>query len=113
MRWLLWCLGLLAAGIAVLTVPSRFEGAVLVAISPGHGLTVLDVVGLVPLLAGTGLLLGGLWRRRGRLGAALAGRPLLTPARRSWPGSGWACCWPRCSPSSGGGRSRPGCSRRT
>jgi hypothetical protein len=48
---------------------------VLVPISPGHGLSLVDVVALVPLLAGTGLLLGGLWQRRQRLEVALPRRP--------------------------------------
>ena len=36
-------------------------------ISPGHALSVLDSIALAPLLWGTVLLYGGLWRRRGRL----------------------------------------------
>jgi hypothetical protein len=56
-------------------VPARLEGPVLVPISPGHGLSLVDVVALVPLLAGTGLLAGGLWRRRQRLDAALTRWP--------------------------------------
>jgi hypothetical protein len=38
-------------------------------------LSLVDVVALVPLLAGTGLLLGGLWQRRHGLDAALSRRP--------------------------------------
>jgi hypothetical protein len=56
-------------------VPAGLEGPVLVPISPGHGLSLVDVVALVPLLAGTGLLLGGLWQRRQRLDVALTLRP--------------------------------------
>ena len=41
----------------------------------GHGLSLVDVVALVPLLAGTGLLFGGLWQRRQRLDVALTRRP--------------------------------------
>ena len=37
-------------------LPAGLEGPVLVPISPGHGLSLVDVVALVPLLAGTGLL---------------------------------------------------------
>ena len=37
----------------------------------------VDVVALVPLLAGTALLAGGLWRRRQALDAALGRRPWL------------------------------------
>jgi hypothetical protein len=38
-------------------------------------LSLVDVVALVPLLAGTGLLLGGLWQRRQRLDVTLTRRP--------------------------------------
>jgi hypothetical protein len=76
-RWLLTCLALLAAAFAVFMIPSRFEGAVLLAITPTHGVATLDLVGLVPLGAGTVLLSQGLWRRRGDLAAAFSGRPAL------------------------------------
>jgi hypothetical protein len=45
----------------------QFEGPVLVPISPGHALSVLDSIALVPLLIGAALLYGGLWQRRRRL----------------------------------------------
>jgi hypothetical protein len=75
MRWLLGCGILLVLALILFLVPARLEGPVLVPISPGHGLSLVDVVALVPLLAGTGLLLGGLWQRRKRLDAALTRRP--------------------------------------
>jgi hypothetical protein len=74
-RWLGACLALLAVALAVFMIPSRLEGEVLLAITPGHGLTTMDLVALAPLVAASVLLLGGLWRRRGHLAAALAGRP--------------------------------------
>ncbi len=52
-------------------VPGRLEGPVLVTISPGHGLSLLDLLALVSLLGGVTLLFLGLWRRRERLDAAL------------------------------------------
>jgi hypothetical protein len=64
-----------AVWIAMFGVPAALEGLVLVPISLGHGLSLVDSVALVPLLAGTGLLLGGLWQRRQRLDAALTRRP--------------------------------------
>ena len=76
MRWLQGCGILFALAFVLFAVPARFEGPVLVPISPGHGLSLVDVVALVPLLAGTGLLAGGLWQRRQRLDAALT--------RRAW-----------------------------
>jgi hypothetical protein len=57
MRWLRGCGILLALALVLFAVPARFEGPVLVPISPGHGLTLVDVVALAPLL-GTGLGLG-------------------------------------------------------
>jgi hypothetical protein len=77
MRWLQGCATLfaLALAFALFAVPARFEGPVLVPISPGHGLALIDVVALVPLLGGLALLVGGLWQRRERLDAALTRRP--------------------------------------
>ena len=75
MKWLLRCGTLFALAFILFVVPAGLEGPVLVPISPGHGLSLVDVVALVPLLAGTGLLLGGLWQRRQRLDVALTRRP--------------------------------------
>jgi hypothetical protein len=75
MRWLHGCGILFALAFALFAVPARFEGPVLVPISPGHGLALIDVVALVPLLGGLALLAGGLWKHRERLDAALARRP--------------------------------------
>jgi hypothetical protein len=75
MKWLLGCGILFALALSLFVVPARLEGPVLVPISPGHGLSLVDLVALVPLLAGTGLLAGGLWQRRQRLDAALIRRP--------------------------------------
>jgi hypothetical protein len=77
MRWLLGCGILFAVAFVLFVVPARFEGPVLVPISPGHGLSLLDVVALVPLLGGVILLVVGLWRRRERLDAALDRRAWL------------------------------------
>ena len=60
-------LGLVALAVAVLAVPRRWEGPVLLPISPGHALVVLDAVALLPLVLGNGWLYGGLWVRRRRL----------------------------------------------
>ena len=80
MRWLLGCGILFALAMVLFVVPAGLEGPVLVPISPGHGLSLVDVVALVPLLAGTGLLAGGLWQRRQKLDAALTRRPWLAIA---------------------------------
>ena len=56
-----------AIGIALLAAPAGIEGPILLPISPGHALSVLDSVALIPLLVGTGSLYAGLWRRRAGL----------------------------------------------
>jgi hypothetical protein len=80
MRWLLGCGILFALALVLFAVPARFEGPVLVPIGPGHGLALVDVVALAPLLGGVALLYGGLWQRRRRLDAALGRRPWLAGA---------------------------------
>jgi hypothetical protein len=80
MRWLLGCGTLFALAFLLFVVPAGLEGPVLVPISPGHGLSLVDVVALLPLLAGTGLLARGLWQRRQELDAALTWRPWLARA---------------------------------
>ena len=75
MKWLRGCGILLALAFTLFAIPARFEGPVLVPISPGHGLALVDVVALVPLLGGLALLVGGLWQRRDRLDAAFTRRP--------------------------------------
>ncbi len=75
MTWLLRCGICFAVALVLFMVPGRLEGPVLVAISPGHGLSLLDVLALVPLLGGVILLFFGLWQRRERLDAVLSRRP--------------------------------------
>jgi hypothetical protein len=53
----------LIAQAAVLIGTSRFEGRVLWTVTPGHGLTVGDVVGLV-LVGFAALLLRSAWQAR-------------------------------------------------
>ena len=75
MSWLRGCGILFALALVLFAIPARLEGPVLVPISPGHGLAMVDVLALGPLLAGLALLVGGLWQRRERLQAALIRRP--------------------------------------
>ncbi len=72
----------------LLAMPARIEGPVLVPISPGHALSVLDSVALAPLLLGTVSLYGGLWQRRGRLGEFLRLRPGMGGAGLFFAGLG-------------------------
>ena len=55
------------AGLAILALPAELEGPALLPISPGHALSLVDAVGVVPLAAGSTWLHAGLWRRRERL----------------------------------------------
>src|SRR4029450_9006213 len=82
MKWLPGGGPLFALALILFVIPAGLEGPVLVPISSGHGLSLVDVVALVPLLAGTGLLAGGLWQRRQQLGTALMRR-----ARFGWAGA--------------------------
>jgi hypothetical protein len=74
-RWPTFPFTIIAAGIALLAAPTAVEGPVLLAIGPGHALSVLDVVGVVPVVAGTCWLYTGLWQRRARLHALAAASP--------------------------------------
>ena len=88
MKWLLGCGILFALALLLFVVPATLEGPVLVPISPGHGLSLVDSVALVPLLAGTALLAGGLWRRRQALDSAFTRRPWLARAGAAVAGLG-------------------------
>ena len=65
--WPLGGVGLVAIAVALLAAPAQLEGPVLVPISPGHALSVLDSVALIPLLTGLTWLYWGIWTRRSRL----------------------------------------------
>ena len=56
-------------------VPSRFEGPVLIPISPGHGLSLVDLAAVVPLIAGLTALGAFLVRRRAGLECTIRRRP--------------------------------------
>jgi hypothetical protein len=75
MRWLVACGTLLVVALALFAVPAGLEGPTLVPISPGHALSVLDLLAVPPLLAATGILAIGLWRRRRRLAASISRSP--------------------------------------
>jgi hypothetical protein len=66
-RWPAGALAAVVVGVLLLAAPSRVEGPVILPISPGHALSVLDAIALLPLVAGTFALYAGLWRRRARL----------------------------------------------
>jgi hypothetical protein len=60
-------LAAIALGIAVLAAPASIEGPILLPIAPGHAVSTLDAIGLIPLTVGCLSLYAGLWRRRSRL----------------------------------------------
>jgi hypothetical protein len=66
-RWFFLALGLLVVSFALFALPSQIEGPVLLRISPGHAIAVLDAVAIVPLLIASALLYGGIWGARSRL----------------------------------------------
>jgi hypothetical protein len=51
----------------IFAAPMDQEGQVILSISPGHALSVLDTIALIPLLIGTILLQKGIWKRRRQL----------------------------------------------
>ena len=63
------------AALVLFAVPARFEGPVLVPISPGHGLSAVDVAAVVLLLAALAALGTSLVRRRARLACVVRQRP--------------------------------------
>lgn len=66
-RHLLVGIILLAVGFALASVPNRYEGPSLLHLAEGHGLSVSDVVALVPLLGGVAFVFQGLWPVRSQL----------------------------------------------
>jgi len=66
-KWPAGALLLVALGIGILAAPASVEGPVILPISPGHALSVLDAIGVLPLLAGSLSLYRGLWQRRRQL----------------------------------------------
>ena len=73
--WPFGGVSLAVIAIALLAAPARIEGPVLVPISPGHALAVLDSVALGPLLVGAGWLYWRVWKRRNRLCEVLRRSP--------------------------------------
>ena len=67
LKWPVGSLSLVGLAILIFAAPMRFEGPVLVPISPGHALSVLDSIALIPLLTGMFWLYGGLLQRRKQL----------------------------------------------
>ena len=75
MRWVLGFVVLLVLSLFVLATPRGLEGRILLLITPSHGLTVSDVLGLSVLVPGWALWLTGVWRRRGRAEAVIRVSP--------------------------------------
>jgi hypothetical protein len=73
--WPLGGMGLVAIAIALLAAPAQLEGPVLISISPGHALSVLDCAALLPLLTGLAFLYWEIWVRRYRLYDAMRRSP--------------------------------------
>jgi hypothetical protein len=73
-------LAAIGVGIVILAAPARVEGPVLVPISPGHALSLLDIVGVIPLLAGSAFVYLGLWKRRPRLYGFASQKPGIAAA---------------------------------
>jgi hypothetical protein len=59
----------------MLAMPTAIEGPVILPISPGHALSVLDAIAILPLLSGSFSLYRGLWQRRRSLRAVALRMP--------------------------------------
>ena len=68
MRWPGGCVLLIVAGVALLAFPQRLEGPPLAQVGVGHAVSAVDLLGILPLAAGSLWLHIGLWRRRTGLG---------------------------------------------
>jgi hypothetical protein len=75
--WPLGCVSLMLVGLAVLAVPSRLEGLTLLVIGDGHAISVVDILGILPLTAGASWLHSGLWSRRASLEVWVRERPAV------------------------------------
>lgn len=73
--WIAFSVAAVSLALSLLALPARLEGPVLVPLSPGHALTRVDAVALLPLLAGVAVMYGGIWRRRDRLLQSAGNRP--------------------------------------
>jgi len=80
LSWPLGPLGIVALAIALFTAPTQLEGPVLVPISPGHALSMLDSFAVLSLLIGVVWLYGGLWQRRERLSDFIRKSPSASSA---------------------------------
>jgi len=65
--WFRSALALIGVALALFLVPTRYEGPVLVDVSAGHAIAIVDAIAIVPLAAGSSLLYFGLWRERAHL----------------------------------------------
>jgi hypothetical protein len=77
MRWILGFAVLLVLSLAVLATPTQFEGPILLLITPNHGLTLTDVLGMAVIVPGWAAWLTGVWHRRRRMEAVISAAPAL------------------------------------
>ncbi len=66
--------------LVLFAVPSRFEGPVLIPISPGHGLSLMDIAAVVPLVAAVAGVARILVKRRTSLAGTIRQRPWMAAA---------------------------------
>ena len=76
--WLFGSLGSVVLGLGLFAAPAQWEGPVLVPIGPGHALSVLDMIAVVPLFTGVHWLYLGLWQRRQQLDEFLKQSPYIS-----------------------------------
>ena len=77
LQWPTGSVLLIASGVSILALPARLEGPPIWPIAPGHALSLVDALGVVPLVGGAVLLHAGLWKRRARIADWALPRPAL------------------------------------
>lgn len=75
--WPVVALAIITLAIALFSAPTPFEGPVLIPISAGHALSILDSFAVIVLLIGMAWLYGGLWQRRERLYRSICRSPII------------------------------------
>ena len=79
-RWPGSAVGLMLVGLAILALPARFEGPVLLEVGDGHAISTVDLLGILPLVVGSSWLHKGLLGRSARIRAWIAQSPGLALA---------------------------------
>ena len=73
-------LSLLVLALVLFALPARFEGPVIIPISPGHGLSLVDLAAVVPLLVAQAMVATALVQSRDQLQSTIRRTPWAATA---------------------------------